>query len=331
MLDTLPFRYLVAVDFEFEFGGHASFEEASRSGERPRPVCMVAKELRSGQTWRIWRGEFGLRPPFPADPDALFIAYYVSAELGCFRALGWPMPTNILDLFVEFRVRTNGLTTPAGSGLVGALTYFGLDGLGAQEKDELRKQILLGNPEREATLNYCQSDVTALERLLPKMLPRIDLQRALLRGRYMAAAATMEWNGVPIDALTLDLLREHWVGLQDDLIAMIDSDYGIYDGRTFKRDRWERYLAANNIPWPRLESGGLDLQDGTFREMAKSYPSVAPIRELRTALSDLRLNDLAVGRTGATARFCPRFEHERAETNPATRNTFSDRACGCAV
>jgi DNA polymerase-1 len=319
MLDTLPFRYLVAVDFEFEFGGHASFEEAGRSGERPRPVCMVAKELRSGQEWRMWRDELlaATRPPFPIGPDALFVAYYVSAELGCFRALGWPMPTNILDLFVEFRVRTNGLTTPAGSGLVGALTYFGLDTIGAQEKDELRKQILLGNPECEATLNYCQSDVTALERLLPKMLPRIDLPRALLRGRYMAAAATMEWNGVPIDALTLDLLREHWVGLQDDLIAAIDSDYGIYDGRTFKRDRWERYLAANNIPWPRLESGGLDLQDGTFREMAKSYPPVAPIRELRSALSDLRLKDLAVGRDGRNRTILSAFRARTSRNQPS--------------
>jgi DNA polymerase-1 len=319
MLDTLPFRYLVAVDFEFEFGGHASFEEAGRTGERPRPVCMVAKELRSGQEWRMWRDELlaATRPPFPIGPDALFVAYYVSAELGCFRALGWPMPTNILDLFVEFRVRTNGLTTPAGSGLVGALTYFGLDTIGAQEKDELRKQILLGNPECEATLNYCQSDVTALERLLPKMLPRIDLPRALLRGRYMAAAATMEWNGVPIDALTLDLLREHWVGLQDDLIAAIDSDYGIYDGRTFKRDRWERYLAANNIPWPRLESGGLDLQDGTFREMAKSYPPVAPIRELRSALSDLRLKDLAVGRDGRNRTILSAFRARTSRNQPS--------------
>ena len=31
------------------------------------------------------------------------------------------------------------------------------------------------------------------------MLPQIDLARALLRGRYMAAASAMEWNGVPID------------------------------------------------------------------------------------------------------------------------------------
>src|SRR4249920_1262561 len=108
MLDLLPFRHVVVADFEFEFGGHATFEEASRSGERPRPVCMVAKELRSGQIWRPWRGEFGPTPPFPIGPDAVFVAFYASAELGCFRALNWPKPANILDLFAEFRDRTDG-------------------------------------------------------------------------------------------------------------------------------------------------------------------------------------------------------------------------------
>ena len=101
------FRHVIAADFEFEFGGQA--------GNRPRPVCMVAKELRTGQTWRLWRGEFDSVPPFPIGTDALFIAYYASAELGCFRSIGWPMPANVLDLFVEFRNRTNGLATPAGA------------------------------------------------------------------------------------------------------------------------------------------------------------------------------------------------------------------------
>jgi DNA polymerase I len=146
VLDLLPFRNIVAVDFEFEFGGHNSFDEAARSGERPRPGCMVAKELRGGQTWRIWRDEFGSLPPFPTGNDSVVIAYYASAELGCFKALGWPKPAHILDLYVEFRNRTNGLWTPAGSGLVGALTYFGLDGIGAQEKDDLRALILRGGP-----------------------------------------------------------------------------------------------------------------------------------------------------------------------------------------
>src|SRR5450759_4931514 len=119
MLEELRYRAIVAVDFEFEFGGHA--------GDRPRPVCMVARELRTGQGWRLWRGQFGSSPPFATTPDTLFVAYYASAELGCFRALGWPVPARILDLYVEFRDRTNGLEPAAGNGLIGALTYFGRD------------------------------------------------------------------------------------------------------------------------------------------------------------------------------------------------------------
>jgi DNA polymerase family A len=311
---------IVVADFEFEFGGHASFEDASRSGERPRPVCMVARDLRSGQTWRLWRDEFGPAPPFPIGPDALFVAFYASAELGCFRALGWPKPTNILDLFTEFRDRINGLTTPAGAGLVGALTYFGLDTIGSQEKDEMRRLILAGGPwsdnERPAILDYCETDIVALERLLPAMLPRIDLQRALLRGRYMAAAAAMEHNGVPIGEATLELLRERWTGIQDDLIGAVD-DYGIYDGRTFKMERWARLLAAHDIPWPLLEGGQLDLSDDAFRPAAKSYPLVAPYRELRSALSDLRLNDLAVGEDGRNRTILSAFRARTGRNQPS--------------
>jgi DNA polymerase-1 len=315
------FRHVVVADFEFEFGGHASFEEAGRSGERPRPVCLVAKELRSGQVWRIWRDEFGSRPPFPTGPDALFVAYYASAELGCFRALGWPKPANILDLFTEFRDRTNGLATPAGAGLIGALTYFGLDTIGATEKDETRTLILRGGPwsdsERGEIIEYCATDIDALERLLPAMLPRLDLPRALLRGRYMAAAAAMEFAGVPIDMALLALLREHWIDIQDDLIRAIDADYGVFEGRSFRAERWAQYLAKHGIPWPRLESGALDLSDGAFRQMAKAHPSVAPMRELRSALSDLRLNDLAVGQDERNRTILSAFRSRTGRNQPS--------------
>jgi DNA polymerase I len=311
MLDS--FRHIIVADFEFEFGGHA--------GNRPRPVCMVAKDLRSGHEWQLWRGEFGTAPLFPIGADSVFIAYYASAELGCFKALGWPMPINIIDLFVEFRNRTNGLNTPAGAGLIGALAYFGLDNIGAVEKEDMRSLILRGEPwssdERAAILDYCAGDVAALERLLPAMLPRIDLPRAVLRGRYMKAAAAMEYNGTPIDTETLALLREYWTDIQDELIAEIDADYGVFDGRTFKADRWERYLVTHNIPWPRLETGRLDLSDDAFRQMAKAHPAVSPMRELRSALSDLRLNDLAVGQDGRNRTILSAFRSRTGRNQPS--------------
>jgi DNA polymerase I len=289
MLDRLPFAEVWAFDFEFD----------APPGERPIPVCMVARELRTGQTIRLWQDQFTLAPPFPTGCDSVAIAFFAGSDLGCFRALGWPMPVNLLDLFVEFRNRTNGLPLLAGRSLVGALIHFGLDTIGAEEKDEKRKLVLAGGPwsaeGRAEILSYCESDVTALERLLMAMLPRIDLPRALLRGRYMAAVAAMEWVSTPIDVLMLSQFQEHWDGIKDELIAAIDVDYGVFEGRTFKAERWARWLADNDIPWPHTETGALSLADGTFRQMAKAYPRVSPIRELRSALSDLRLNDLRVG------------------------------------
>lgn len=86
-------RETVLADFEFE----------ARRGDRPIPVCVAARELRSGRCFRVFQNEFGTAPPYATGPDVLFVAFYASAELGCYRVLDWPMPERILDLFTEFR------------------------------------------------------------------------------------------------------------------------------------------------------------------------------------------------------------------------------------
>jgi hypothetical protein len=466
----LPYREVWAVDFEF----------TAPAGGRPAPLCCVAREVRSGRQARTWlAGGAPARPPYGTGPDALFVAYYASAELGCHLALGWPMPARVLDLFAEFRCRTSGLPVPCGSGLLGALAYFGLDGLATAEKEDMRRLAMRGGPytagEREALLDYCESDVNALARLLPAMLPQIDLPRALLRGRYMAAAARMEWNGVPLDAEALAQLRAGWDGIKGRLIAAVDADYGVFvpagrcalnpdsvlggavlreaaewgidpyrladavdavwaeerqasaegfaarraarkatgltarrigrwedaghdysewpgldatartlagrhpalgigpgytaeggpddtdyagrlwgvlRGRTetarpkhhpdllrraaelvascpageadysgpmrFSAERWAGYLAHEGIPWPRLESGALALDDDTFREMARAYPTeVGPIRELRHTLGQLRLQDLAVGPDGRNRCLLSAFGSKTGRNQPS--------------
>jgi DNA polymerase I len=200
------YREVWCVDFEF----------GALPGERPEPRCMVAREWRSGRSFRVWVDELaGMpRPPFPIGADSLFVAYYASAELGCFLALDWAMPARVLDLFAEFRNLTNGLAVPCGWGLLGALAYFGLTAIDVTEKTEMRELALRGgwysDGEQQALMDYCEADVLALCRLLPVMLPKIDLPRALLRGRYMAAAANIEWDGVPIDMENLSRLVANW-------------------------------------------------------------------------------------------------------------------------
>lgn len=315
MLGRLPYRYVIAADFEFEFGGV--------DGNRPRPVCMVARDLFSGQAWRLWCDEFGPRPPFPTGPDALFVAFYASAELGCFRALGWEMPARILDLFCEFRALTNGALPPGGkSSLVGALTYFSLDPMSAQEKLEMVQVILRGGPwsdaERKAILEYCEGDVIALGKLLLAMLSRIDLPRALLRGRYMAAASAMEHAGVPIDVPLWRRLVAQWENIKRGLTTTdAAAAYGVFEDGIFRYHLFEKFVARMGIPWARLPSGALDLSDDTFRSAAKAYPIIAPLRELRHALSELRLNALAVGDDGRNRTLLSAFRAKTSRNQPS--------------
>jgi hypothetical protein len=114
----------------------------------------------------------------------------------------------------------------------------------------------------------------------------------------MAAAARIEWIGVPIDMEILSLLRDRWEDLKDRLIEEVDRDFGVFEGRTFKTDRWLAWLSRAGIAWPLLVSGAPALDDDTFREMALLHPEVSLMRELRYSLSQLRLADLAVGREG---------------------------------
>jgi hypothetical protein len=463
-----------AVDFEF----------TASPGHRPRPLCVVARELRTGELVRRWLdGTEPGPPPYDTGDDTLLVAFYASAEWGCHLALGWPMPQRVLDLFVEFGNFTSGIRPPNGRGLLGALSYFGLPSLEAVEKETMRNLAQRGGPftsdEQLALMNYCQTDVAAVARLLPAMAPHIDLPRALLRGRYTVAAAKMEWHGVPLDVHTLHRLRDHWDAIKTRLVGRVNERYGVYEpvGRTIDRNtrlgaalyeaaerwrldvhiladavdqvwnedcnryaetaeavrqarkatgltgakirrleeagrdhldvpgldvtarelagmypelgigrgydpdapdeddhaarlfdrlrnaatgpppkhdpdlirraadlvggaggycgamrfsvaRWGEYLARNGIPWPRLESGALALDDDTFREMARLFPEqVGPIRDLRHALGQMRLNKLAVGPDGRNRVLLSMFGSKTGRNQPSNSGFIFGPSC----
>ncbi len=228
----------------------------------------------------------------------------------------------MLDLYVEFRNLTNGLWTPLGNELLGALAHYGLPGVDAVHKESMRELAIRGGPytdrERRDLHAYCETDVDALERLLPRMLPAIDLPRAIaLRGRYMKAAAAIERNGTPIDVSSLTTLRDRWAGIQDRLIEVVDADFGVYDGRTFKVDRFIGYLQRYGISWPFHPSGRPDLQDDTFKSMARVHPEIEPLRQLRHSLGAMRLHSLAVGRDGRNRCMLSAFKARTGRNQPS--------------
>jgi hypothetical protein len=281
------------------------FEFAAADGERPVPVCSTTMDWRTGQVQVRWL--WGKRPP-PVEvaADDLYVSFHVPAEVCCRLVLGWPLPTHTLDLCVEYKRLMNGHGPGMGRKLIAASLSHGIDAAPFADKEDMQALAGRGGPyteeQRLALLVYNRRDVTALEKLFPAMLPRIDLPRARLRGRYMVEVAKIEHNGIPVNGEELRTLGENWQPLKAALIREEDRDFGTYEGTTFKEARWERIVNERGWAWawPRRESGHLSLRQDTFRRMAERFPGVKPIRDLRSLLSQYRHFELPLGADGRT-------------------------------
>ena len=325
----LPFREIWVVDTEFYPG--AGTANGGVEGDAATPLCLVAYEMRSGRTVRLWQDEFGPFPPYRLDADALIMGYLISAEFGSHIALGWGEPTCALDPYLEFRHLANDGAVKSSDrdkgffGINGALRYFCEDELDVTHKVDMRERIIKGPPfshqERQDILDYCETDVQALTRLVPHIIPTIrSLPHAMLRAKYAWAVAQEERRGVPIDLPWLTRIRSHWDGMRADMTTELDS-FGIYEienGKPhWRKERFAEFVQRNHMSWPKLESGVLDETDQTFREMAGKYPFIEPLRELRYSLSKLKLNDLQVGNDARNRTLLSPYGTKTARNTPS--------------
>src|SRR5215831_1142341 len=89
------YRHVWCIDFEYQ----------SLPGELSVVHCMVAKDLVTGRSLRLWQPT---ECPFACSDDELFVAHNAAAESLCFKVLGWPPMRRVFDTMAEFRVLTNG-------------------------------------------------------------------------------------------------------------------------------------------------------------------------------------------------------------------------------
>ena len=122
---------------------------------------------------------------------------------------------------------------------------------------------------------------------------------------------------------SLGLLRHHWTGIQDELIAEIDRDYGVFEGRSFRAGTLAalagraRHSVANHRHRPARSVRRHLSAHG------RAHPAVAPMRELRSALSEMRLADLAVGSDGRNRTILSAFRSRTGRCQPSnTRYIF---------
>lgn len=297
------FKRVWVLDFEFEATGHPV-----------RPVVMVATDVLSGFTLKLAPDSLALCP-FACDGTELFVAYYAVAEASCFIALGWKMPPCWLDLWAEAKRLANGRVDadgrPLSAGMLDVLRRYGLPTRDHTHKKSMQTLVGEGTWQTHdlpAVIDYCVEDVADTVRLLHVLWPSIINEapvsgetafwQAMIRGTSTAFNAVIEAEGLPVDVEAWQRVTTAWPAIKDRLIEEVDSRYGVFVNGSFNAARFAQYLTRENIPWPRLESGALALDDDTFRQRAKAEPRVAELRELREALSQMRGNSIVVHEDG---------------------------------
>jgi hypothetical protein len=257
----------------------------------------------------------------------------LSADFGAHIALGWGQPARAICPYVEFRHLTNDARIRSGDrekgfySLAGALRYFGDDGIDCAQKDDIRDRIIAGPAfsaeERQIILSYCRNDVMALVRLIKHIVPTIrSLPHAFMRAQFMWATAQQEHRGVPLDLPLLGRIRSRWGDIRLDLVSQIDRPFGCYEivdrEPHWRKERFKACVRRRRLPWPTYADGSLDETAETFRDMARAYPEIEPLRELRSSLSKLRLNSLLVGSDGRNRCLLSPYGSKTGRNQPGT-------------
>ena len=238
----------VVIDFEFK----------SADGCVPVPHTMCAKELSTGIVHRYACGQLEglIAPPFPR--DYTLVAFAADAELGCYLALGWPLPPRVIDLRIEHMMwdLNTSVVEHLGANLEGALAFYGISHA-SENKKEMQKLGGRGGPytpeQVTALADYCMQDVIAEEKLLTVLMPKLD-ESSLYRGRYMNCVATIHHRGIPFDVTTLDRIKSHAKDLKLIWIRKFDPDCEIFNAAgTYKVKLFTEYLRKRGLldVWPR--------------------------------------------------------------------------------
>jgi hypothetical protein len=312
---TEHFARIIVLDTEYEV----------TPGGLPGVLCLVAyaldERLRHVRTIRLWRGEFGLQPPFDIGPDTLIVGYSLWAELTCFLTLGWGFPVHVYDLHTAYLATTNFLLPKAEhdekrekprKGLSDACRAYGIAGWENIDKPQMAKDIGSGlwrTYGQPAVFEYCEEDVRNSTELLRRQLrgtpdfEPANVPLVLHWSEYSAKAiARIQANGMPIDLATWHLVQENKTTIVRELVRRFDPSQGsenpIYtEEGEFTYDRFAAFLIERRIPWPRLASGALDLGRDAFRLMSH-IPGIDGIHALRTSLRLITTANLPIGPDG---------------------------------
>jgi DNA polymerase-1 len=306
------------------------------------PVCLSATEYRSGKTVELFLTHAGQQAinPLCFGPDSLIVSYSGTAEMSFFLSMGWSLPQNFLDLWVERRNLTNGLVDgrgePIDTSLIATCTDYGIHATATEHKEVMIDRILRGYPfsqeEMRNIQHYCTDDTLMLGRLAQEIVPQIEnLDEALHRGRTIKAVACMEFNGVPVSVDLFSRLNHNLSGIRAGVVRKVEDEYqfGVYifdkhGDPHFSNKNFTALVERLGLVdvWPEWTSLGAGADDQEVLEpIAQRYPEthLEEFRQLKKFLTQAKSKlRFPVGRDGRNRSQLRPFSASSSRSQPPT-------------
>jgi hypothetical protein len=267
----------------------------------------------------------------PLEPGALYITFNAAAEWICYLSLGWGLPRNCLDFYIEFKNEVSALKPPPQfrqpkfpdkwkSSLLDVTQWCGFPVRSIAEKKAMRDRIRRGHPfsaqERELILKYCRDDVIDTALVAKEMLPRLgNLPQVVFRAHFMRPTAKIHRAGIPTDVSTYSRLVQYREPLKVRIVSQFKgSALDIFEGIGMRYSKVEALVHSLDLesvwPKPKRKRSKSKRQDATsgarkrkvfstevaaFETMAALRPELAPLAEAVKLINDLKTFELVIG------------------------------------
>ena len=155
-----------------------------------RVLCIVFKDIRSGEDFKYWVDGQNQIPHFFDYEKCLLVSFMATAEHGVFLNLLHGQPKNMYDCFVENKCLYGPFLAKNKTGLVDTCSRYNIPSISKEQKDReldliLRRNEYEGKPfdysleEQQRIMAYCKSDVEETAELFIAQVNDIEKKNSL--------------------------------------------------------------------------------------------------------------------------------------------------------
>lgn len=325
IVDTLKenFEYLCVVDTEFK--------GQQDEGQLNDPVCVVIKELKSGQYHKFHGPK--LKLPYPPN-KTLWIAHNVIAEAHTFLSYGLKLPKYWWDTLIEDKKLNFGKV--ARHSLLAACGRYGIQTISEDLKKYFINKIILPNEtytqdQMSKILEYCTSDVDAgaalfleqckeIEKVKKFDGPEMIISQALFSGAAVACTAKVEFNGNHVNNELLKKIDDAFPYVKRKIIDELNAELDVYENDVLKQDKFDTWIEHIGLAdvWPLTITGQYKTDEKTLETYKDAHPDVRKFKLAQEFIGSRKLKGFIVGPDKKARCSYRMYGLKTGRTNPST-------------